>query len=128
MSGVESHAVPQPICTSTPSEERTLALVAHLLGILTSFVGALVIWLISKGANPSKPLATDQAKESTEFPDRRDHRLRRSANPDHRLVWHCVLDADAGMDRQSGALHPGRSQGHNNGQYYLYPFMVRPIK
>ncbi|AOD15436.1 DUF4870 domain-containing protein [Xanthomonas fragariae] len=67
MSGVEPHAVPQPICTSTPSEERTLALVAHLLGILTSFIGALVIWLISKDASPSKPFATDQAKEALNF-------------------------------------------------------------
>lgn len=53
MSEFESHAVPPPIGTSTPSEERTLALAAHLLGILTSFIGALVIWLISKDASPS---------------------------------------------------------------------------
>ncbi|WP_181141296.1 MULTISPECIES: DUF4870 domain-containing protein [Xanthomonas] len=69
MSEFESHAVPPPppIGTSTPSEERTLALAAHLLGILTSFIGALVIWLISKDASPSKPFATDQAKEALNF-------------------------------------------------------------
>ncbi|WP_184456346.1 DUF4870 domain-containing protein [Xanthomonas sp. F14] len=71
MSEFESHAVPPPppppIGTSTPSGERTLALAAHLLGILTSFIGALVIWLISKDASPSKPFATDQAKEALNF-------------------------------------------------------------
>ncbi|MCC4615553.1 DUF4870 domain-containing protein [Xanthomonas campestris pv. asclepiadis] len=69
MSEFESHAAPPPppIGSSTPSEERTLALAAHLLGILTSFIGALVIWLISKDASPSKPFATDQAKEALNF-------------------------------------------------------------
>ncbi|NIK38410.1 hypothetical protein FHY12_000695 [Xanthomonas arboricola] len=69
MSEFESHAAPPPppIGSSTPSEERTLALAAHLLGILTSFIGALVIWLVSKDASPSKPFATDQAKEALNF-------------------------------------------------------------
>lgn len=68
MSEFDTHAAPPPpIGTSTPSEERTLALAAHLLGIVTYFVGALVIWLISKDANPSKPFATDQAKEALNF-------------------------------------------------------------
>ncbi|BBK00241.1 membrane protein [Xanthomonas campestris pv. campestris] len=69
MSEFDTHAAPPPppISTGTPSEERTLALAAHLLGILTSFIGALVIWLISKDAGPSKPFATDQAKEALNF-------------------------------------------------------------
>ncbi len=69
MSEFEPHAAspPPPIDSSTPSEERTLALAAHLLGILTSFIGALVIWLISKDASPSKPFATDQAREALNF-------------------------------------------------------------
>lgn len=68
MSEFESHAAPPPPPVGTsPSEERTLALAAHLLGIVTSFVGALVIWLISKDASPSKPFATDQAKEALNF-------------------------------------------------------------
>lgn len=69
MSEFDTHAAPPPppIGTGTPSEERTLALAAHLLGILTSFIGALVIWLISKDASPSKPFATDQSKEALNF-------------------------------------------------------------
>jgi uncharacterized Tic20 family protein len=62
-----SASPPPPVITTAPQEERTLALVAHLLGILTWFVGALVIWLINKDANPSKPFATDQAKEALNF-------------------------------------------------------------
>jgi len=69
MSEVESHAVPPPppVGTNSPLDERILALAAHLLGIPTSFVGALVIWLISNDASPSKPFAADQAKEALNF-------------------------------------------------------------
>ena len=34
--------------SDTTSDERNLAMLAHLLGIFTSFVGALIIWLIKK--------------------------------------------------------------------------------
>lgn len=69
MSEFETHAAPPPppIGTETPAQERTLALAAHLLGIVTYFIGALVIWLVSKDASPSKPFATDQAKEALNF-------------------------------------------------------------
>ncbi|MCC8537235.1 DUF4870 domain-containing protein [Xanthomonas axonopodis pv. poinsettiicola] len=69
MSEFETHTAPPPppIGTGAPSGERTLALAAHLLGILTYFIGALVIWLISKDASPSKPFTTDQAKEALNF-------------------------------------------------------------
>ncbi|MBL8800416.1 MAG: DUF4870 domain-containing protein [Planctomycetes bacterium] len=48
------------------SEDKTLALVAHLLGILTWFVGALIIWLIHKD-QPSKQWVNSQAKEALNF-------------------------------------------------------------
>ncbi|MCC4587784.1 DUF4870 domain-containing protein [Xanthomonas sp. NCPPB 1067] len=69
MSEFDTHAAPPPppIGSSAPPAERTLALVAHLLGTLTYFIGALVVWLISKDASPSKPFATDQAKEALNF-------------------------------------------------------------
>ncbi len=60
-------APPPPPSDAAPQDERTMALLAHLLGILTWFVGALVIWLINKDANPSKPFVTDQAKEALNF-------------------------------------------------------------
>lgn len=35
-----------------PQSDRTLALIAHLLGCLTSFVGPGIIWLIKKDQSP----------------------------------------------------------------------------
>ncbi|HEY3398395.1 MAG TPA: DUF4870 domain-containing protein [Armatimonadota bacterium] len=45
------------------SDEKNLALLAHLLGIFTGFVGALVIWLIAS----EKPFAKQQAQEALNF-------------------------------------------------------------
>jgi len=47
-------------------ENRTMAMLAHLLGIVTGFVGALVIWLINKD-KPDNSFVTDQAKEALNF-------------------------------------------------------------
>lgn len=58
---------PPPIPSGVPQEEKTLALVAHLLGAVTMFVGALIVWLISKDSTPAKPFATEQAKEALNF-------------------------------------------------------------
>jgi uncharacterized Tic20 family protein len=46
------------------SEDRNFAVIAHLLGILTMFVGALIIWLIKKD---DSPFVDDQAKEAINF-------------------------------------------------------------
>ncbi|PPV07208.1 hypothetical protein XBLMG947_1842 [Xanthomonas bromi] len=129
MSEFESHAgpPPPPLGTSTPSEERTLALAAHLLGIVSYFIGALVIWLISKDASPSKPFATDQAKEALNFQITATLAMIAAAIlalvtfgalaflPS--LVWiaslvFCILAAVKA----------------NNGEYYRYPFTLRLVK
>jgi uncharacterized Tic20 family protein len=47
-------------------ENKTMAMLAHLLGIVTGFVGALVIWLINKD-KPDSSFVTDQAKEALNF-------------------------------------------------------------
>ena len=68
MSEFETSAPPPPpLTTAAPQDERTMALVAHLLGILTWVIGALVIWLVNKDASPSKPFVVDQAKEALNF-------------------------------------------------------------
>jgi len=59
-------APPPPPSGSAPQEERTLALVAHLLGILTCFIGPLIIWLINKD-HPEKSFVIDQSKEALNF-------------------------------------------------------------
>jgi hypothetical protein len=43
-----------------------MALIAHLLGIVTWFVGPLIIWLINKDQS-AKAFVNDQAKEALNF-------------------------------------------------------------
>lgn len=47
-------------------EDRTMALIAHLSGILTGFIGPLVIWLINKD-KAEKGWLIGQAKEALNF-------------------------------------------------------------
>jgi uncharacterized Tic20 family protein len=47
-------------------ENKTMAMLAHLLGILTGFIASLVIWLINKD-KADMAFATDQAKEALNF-------------------------------------------------------------
>jgi uncharacterized Tic20 family protein len=54
------------VSAPAPAEQRTMALVAHLLGIFTWFLGPLIIWLINKD-DSSKSFVTDQAKEALNF-------------------------------------------------------------
>lgn len=66
MSEYDQSSTPPPAGVASPQEDRTLALLAHLLGIFTWVVGALVIWLISKD-NPAKAYVTDQSREALNF-------------------------------------------------------------
>ncbi len=45
-------------------EARTMGMLCHLLGILTGFVGPLIIWLIKKD---TMPFVDDQGKEALNF-------------------------------------------------------------
>jgi uncharacterized Tic20 family protein len=49
--------------TPTP-DDKTMAMLAHLLGILLGFIGPLIIWLIKKDQSP---FVDDQGKESLNF-------------------------------------------------------------
>ncbi len=67
MSEFDNVTAPPPApAGDAPQDQRTLALLAHLLGIVTGFIGALVIWLISKD-DANKSFVTDQAKEALNF-------------------------------------------------------------
>lgn len=48
------------------SDDSTMAMLAHLLGIFTWFIGPLIVWLINKD-KPEKAFVTDQAKEALNF-------------------------------------------------------------
>lgn len=46
------------------SEDRTLAMLCHLLGLLTGFLGPLVLWLVKKD---SSPFVDHHGRESLNF-------------------------------------------------------------
>ena len=60
-----TQAVPPPVGAPS-SEDRTLALITHLSGILLSFIVPLVIWLTNKDKS-GKDWLNDQAKEALNF-------------------------------------------------------------
>lgn len=49
-----------------PSEDRTLALLTHLSGIILGFIVPLIIWLTNKD-KADKAFLNDQAKEALNF-------------------------------------------------------------
>tara|TARA_R100000455_G_scaffold27836_1_gene17099 strand:- start:56 stop:406 length:351 start_codon:yes stop_codon:yes gene_type:complete len=58
--------VNETIQTAAPQEDRTIALITHLSGIIASFIVPLIIWLINKD-KPEKAWLTEQAKEALNF-------------------------------------------------------------
>ncbi|KFN49644.1 DUF4870 domain-containing protein [Arenimonas composti] len=52
--------------TAVPQEDKTLALITHLSGIVAGFIVPLIIWLINKD-KPEKGFLTDQSKEALNF-------------------------------------------------------------
>lgn len=53
-----------PAATTPSTDDRNIAMLAHLLGIVSGFVGALIIWLIKKDQSA---YVDDQAKEALNF-------------------------------------------------------------
>jgi len=51
---------------AVPADDRNLAMLAHLLGIPTVFIGCLIIWLVNKN-KPEKAFVSDQAREALNF-------------------------------------------------------------
>ncbi len=52
--------------SGVPQDEKTLALITHLSGIVAGFIVPLIIWLINKD-KPEKGFITGQAKEALNF-------------------------------------------------------------
>src|SRR5689334_1430002 len=60
-----STGYPGPYVGPTPTQDdKTMAMLSHLLGIVLGFVGPLIIWLIKKDQSP---FVDDQGKESLNF-------------------------------------------------------------
>ena len=63
--GPSPYGYPGPYQGPPPDgDARTMALLAHLLGIFTSVLGPLIIWLIKKD---QQPFVDDQGKEALNF-------------------------------------------------------------
>lgn len=60
----EAAREPAPTVQSAGKDDNNMAMLAHLLGIFTGFIGALVIWLIKKD---DSPFVEDQGKEALNF-------------------------------------------------------------
>jgi uncharacterized protein len=67
MSEFENVAAPPPPQTSAgPQEDRTIALITHLSGIIAGFIVPLIMWLINKDKT-DKAWLTEQSKEALNF-------------------------------------------------------------
>ncbi len=53
-----------PVAQTPSNDDRNLAMLAHLLGIVSGFVGALIIWLIKKDQSV---FIDEQGKEALNF-------------------------------------------------------------
>ena len=62
--GETPKGAPQPQMEKPDKDSCTMAMLAHLLGIFTGFLGALIIWLVKK--DQSK-FVDDQGKEALNF-------------------------------------------------------------
>jgi len=59
-------APPPPQTSAGPQEDRTIALITHLSGIVAGFIVPLIMWLINKD-KADKPWLIDQTKEALNF-------------------------------------------------------------
>jgi len=67
MSTENEYIAPPPAPTGTPPEDqRTLALITHLSGIVLGFIVPLIIWLVNKD-QAGKDFINDQSKEALNF-------------------------------------------------------------
>jgi uncharacterized Tic20 family protein len=67
MSEFENVTTPPPPASSAgPQEDRVIALITHLSGIVAGFIVPLIMWLINKD-KADKSWLTDQSKESLNF-------------------------------------------------------------
>src|SRR5690606_23070465 len=65
MNEYNNTAAPPPVGT-TSNDDRTVALLVHLSGIVFSFIVPLIVWLINKDRS-DKAFLNDQSKEALNF-------------------------------------------------------------
>ena len=66
MSVPPESAVPNPPVAGGSTEDRNLAMLTHLSGIILGFIVPLIMWLVNKD-NAAKSYLTTEAKEALNF-------------------------------------------------------------
>lgn len=67
MTNGNEYTSPPPAPSGEPSDDqKTLALITHLSGIVLGFIVPLIIWLVNKD-QADKAFVTDQSKEALNF-------------------------------------------------------------
>ena len=117
-------APPPPTAGEAPQDQRTMSLLAHLLGIVTGPIGALIIWLVSKD-NPEKSFVTDQAKEALNFQITLIIAYFISGILTMVLIGFLLM---AAIGIANLVLCIMAAMKANNGEAYRYPFALRLIK
>ena len=107
--------------TEIKSEDKTMAMLCHLLGILTAFLGPLIIWLIKKDQSA---FVDDQGKEALNFQITLviAHAVAGAAICIHWGILNLVIWVAAVV---FGIM---ASMAANRGEKYRYPVALRLIK
>lgn len=125
MSDFDNLTSPPPAPGGEASQDqRTMALLAHILGIFTGFLGSLIIWLVNKD-NPEKSFVTDQAKEALNFQITLIIAYFISGILTLVLIGFLLL---AALGIGNLVLCIIAAMKANNGEAYRYPFTLRLIK
>ena len=117
-------APPPPTTGEAPQDQRTMSLLAHLLGIVTGPIGALIIWLVSKD-DASKGFVVDQSKEALNFQITVFIAIVISWILAFVLIGLLLMPL-VGIANRVLCIIAGIKA--NNGESYRYPFALRLIK
>lgn len=104
-------------------ESRTLAMMAHLLGAFTGFVGPLVVWMLKRETDA---FVDDQAKEAINF--QLTILMGWAITVVAMFVWVCgavLLGAALGLAQVICAV--AAAVKAQEGEPYRYPFAIRLI-
>jgi uncharacterized protein len=115
---------PPPVTTGS-QDERTMALLSHILAIFFSFIPPLIIWLVNKDATPAKPFVVDQAKEALNFQITVILAALVAGVLTVILIGFLLLPV---ISIANLVLCIIAGLKANNGEYYRYPFTLRLIK
>ena len=115
-------AEPSPAGTDIPQDSRNMGMLCHLLGLFTSFIGPLVLWLIKKDTDK---FVDDQGKEALNF----QITVMIASFVGGLLTMVCIgVILLAAVWIADLVLCILACVAASKGQYYRYPFTLRLVK